>query len=182
MENPAGFTCICTSSWTGASCTDGDSDQWRFHSLILWRSIIHRHTPCARGSSSYWEMWPEGKKKVVLVWDKSNLRSYLCSKRDPSSHINRMHTCVYNRIYTRLLLAFLCITCGDDFIQLRSRLKKGQAKTFKVYMSSSCLLNCLPECDGRSDVFLAPTQATVSGTANELMPFVCTRACVWGYR
>lgn len=101
VENPAGFTCICTSSWTGASCTDGDSDQWCFHSLILQCSITQHatetYTVCNRVKQLLgYVAWG---KKVVHVWDKSNLRSYLCSKRDPSSHINRMHTCLQQDLH-----------------------------------------------------------------------------------
>lgn len=95
--------------------------------------VYFKHTLCVRGSSSTGIC--DVRKKVGFVWDKSNLRSYLCSQREPSSHINRMHTCVYNKIYTMLLLALLCITWGDDFILQYSSIKKAQTLTFKVYMS-----------------------------------------------
>lgn len=96
-------------------------------------SVRFNHTLCVRGSSSTGIC--DVREKVGLVWDKSNLRSYLCSKRELSPHINRMHTCVYNKIYTSLLLAFLCIVWGDDFSFLYSSFKKPKTPTFTVSMS-----------------------------------------------
>lgn len=62
VEDPTGFSCICTNSWTGHTCADGDCQ------------ATHTHTHTALGNTQVWAKGLDGVRLCVIgcYWIKAS--------------------------------------------------------------------------------------------------------------
>lgn len=121
VEDPTGFSCICTESWTGNTCTDGDF-QCHTHTLTFTQTP-HLHTQSGQCDivcdwllldKSQWVTLINSTEETKLAWTQT-VSTAISDLSRPLSHplsvcvCAPVHACVCVRLCTR---ACVCVPCG----------------------------------------------------------------------